>query len=218
MEYLTIDQAVEDYANFLHHLRTSNSTFADAPVIVVGGSYAALLSTLLRVKHPELVTGAISSAAPIFLYTSGIDGDLYFETVSNSFTHYYPALATAIITAFTNLNESMVSGDFVAIKSQLNLCDLPTALDTTTLAYEIKAILTNLMQYNYPARGWPVTIIANRTAAPGATWGTPLAQALAVACQLNNTCYSPAHCGGGSAAVHSFPHAPRVYLPTHFRT
>lgn len=195
LQYLTIDQAVEDYATFLKWLRSSNPAYANAPIIVFGGSYAALLSTLLRAKHPDLVLGAISSAAPIFLYSSGINGDLYYDTVSDSYTRYYPQLASAITNAFQNLKSAFGAGQYSVIQQQLNLCSTPRSSQLNRLVSRLKHAFAILMQFNYPNKnsfspiGWPITYIQQAILQPGATWGTPLAQALNVSHRLGNRCY-----------------------------
>lgn len=185
LRYLTIDNAVADYALFLKHFKLNNTQYPieDAPVFAYGGSYAALLSTLLRIKYPQIVDGAISSAAPIFLYSSGIDGDLYYDTVSESYQRYYPECASRISNAFQALNQSFESGDYAGIMRELKLCSLPGPLSKYELPSILMTAFATIMQYNYPSPGrypvaWPVAHLCNDSSANSDSWGSPLVQAL----------------------------------------
>lgn len=63
-KYHTTDQALEDIATFITHQK-SLEQFRDSKVVVVGGSYSAMLATWMRVKYPHLVHIAYSSSAPV---------------------------------------------------------------------------------------------------------------------------------------------------------
>lgn len=64
LEYHTTDQALEDIAVFITYQK-SLEEFKNSKVVVVGGSYSAMLATWLRVKYPHLVDIAYSSSAPV---------------------------------------------------------------------------------------------------------------------------------------------------------
>jgi pimeloyl-ACP methyl ester carboxylesterase len=63
MKYLSMDQALEDLADFqkyaMEHFKLKGKW------ISVGGSYPGELSAFYRLKHPELVVGALASSAPV---------------------------------------------------------------------------------------------------------------------------------------------------------
>lgn len=65
LKYLTVDQALEDLANFIATIKKENSTLKDSGVIFVGRSYAASLVTWFMKKYPHLATGAWASSGPI---------------------------------------------------------------------------------------------------------------------------------------------------------
>ena len=65
MKYLTIDQAMLDFANFIKNPPKELNITKDAKWITVGGSYAGNLATWMRKKFPKLVFAAYASSAPI---------------------------------------------------------------------------------------------------------------------------------------------------------
>src|SRR4051812_10858295 len=67
--YLTVDNALADYAELLLALRLQLNV---SQVVTFGGSYGALLSAWMRFRYPQIVTGAIASAAPTHFF-----GDTY---------------------------------------------------------------------------------------------------------------------------------------------
>lgn len=60
--YLSLDQVLADFANFIKFIKSSNPAFANSKVIVVGGSYSAALASWMRLKYPHLVDGAWASS------------------------------------------------------------------------------------------------------------------------------------------------------------
>ncbi|MBC7467038.1 MAG: hypothetical protein H7256_13700 [Bdellovibrio sp.] len=63
MQYLTLDNVLEDMANFQKLISASNGWLGKW--ISIGGSYSGTLSALYRQRHPELVVGALASSAPM---------------------------------------------------------------------------------------------------------------------------------------------------------
>ena len=66
LRFLTVNQALSDYANLMIHVRTQYALPQSTPVITFGSSYGGMLSAWMRMKYPHLVEGAIASSAPIF--------------------------------------------------------------------------------------------------------------------------------------------------------
>jgi len=68
MKYLTVEQALEDTANFINWVNANNTAVKITPNakwIVVGGSYAGALSAWFRLKYPHLVVGSWASSPVI---------------------------------------------------------------------------------------------------------------------------------------------------------
>jgi pimeloyl-ACP methyl ester carboxylesterase len=51
-----------DYANLITFLK---SEYQISHVILNGGSYGAMLSAWMRIKYPQLITGALACSAPL---------------------------------------------------------------------------------------------------------------------------------------------------------
>ncbi|CAG8533917.1 2712_t:CDS:2 [Paraglomus brasilianum] len=65
MKYLTTDQALADFANFIKNPPLLYQIPKNAKWIFVGGSYAGNLAAWMRQKYPDLVTAAYASSAPL---------------------------------------------------------------------------------------------------------------------------------------------------------
>lgn len=66
LKYLTVEQALNDLAHFIEHIKSSSNDFERSGVILVGASYSATLATWARLKFPHLVSGSWASSAPLY--------------------------------------------------------------------------------------------------------------------------------------------------------
>ncbi|XP_046555481.1 putative serine protease F56F10.1 [Haliotis rubra] len=64
LQYLTIEQAMEDFATFIVATNKERN-FTNPKWIAFGGSYSAMMSTWFRSKFPHLVAGAVADSAPV---------------------------------------------------------------------------------------------------------------------------------------------------------
>ena len=77
LRYLTVEQALEDLAHFIHWVKT-NSTLGigeNRKWMTYGGSYPGALSAWFRYKYPHLTAGAVASSAVINVITDFGDYD-----------------------------------------------------------------------------------------------------------------------------------------------
>jgi pimeloyl-ACP methyl ester carboxylesterase len=73
LQFLTVENAIEDTAQFQREIATQRHF--TGKWIVVGGSYSGTLAAFYRLRHPELVVGALSSSAPIYRTTLPVSDD-----------------------------------------------------------------------------------------------------------------------------------------------
>lgn len=67
MNYLSMEQAMADYAQFLEWFKMSMDL--DNPAIIsFGGSYGGMISAYFRMKYPGSIDGAIAASAPIMTF------------------------------------------------------------------------------------------------------------------------------------------------------
>jgi pimeloyl-ACP methyl ester carboxylesterase len=58
IQYLSVEQALADYAVLLTQLKKDyNLTDANNPIIAFGGSYGGILAAYMRFKYPNLIQG-----------------------------------------------------------------------------------------------------------------------------------------------------------------
>jgi pimeloyl-ACP methyl ester carboxylesterase len=63
LRFLTLDNEIEDLAAFQKWISAANRW--TGKWISVGGSYSGTISAIYRLRHPELVVGALASSAPM---------------------------------------------------------------------------------------------------------------------------------------------------------
>jgi len=81
LSYLSMDQAIEDLASFQRYAQTVLKL--KGRWISVGGSYPGELSAFYRMKHPELVSGALASSAPVFAKADFFEYDRHVARVAD---------------------------------------------------------------------------------------------------------------------------------------
>ncbi|CAO3636947.1 unnamed protein product [Cunninghamella echinulata] len=105
--YLTIEQSLEDMANFIRHGNQLNGIPFDASPnkvkwIIRGGSYSGNLAAWMRYKYPHLVYAAVASSAPV-------------QAEMNFYQYYFPIMKHAPSKCVKGLNNIVLKiDDFLA--------------------------------------------------------------------------------------------------------
>jgi lysosomal Pro-X carboxypeptidase len=165
MNYLSMEQALADYAHFLWWYTNSNN-LQNAPIVGFGGSYGGMLVSWFRMKYPGSIDGAIAGSAPIlaFLYLDppyDVDSFQIIETQDAS-----PAQGSSAACApntratFSNLLKYGSSdAGRKDITAGFNLCTpLQTMDDVYNLVNWVKSAWDFLTMGNYP---YPSDYITN---------------------------------------------------------
>lgn len=79
LKFLSTEQALEDLAAIQKHLQKEQGL--NGKWIALGGSYAGSLAAYYRLKHPELVVGALSSSGPVMAKENFEEYDLHVSKV-----------------------------------------------------------------------------------------------------------------------------------------
>jgi pimeloyl-ACP methyl ester carboxylesterase len=81
LRYLSMEQAIEDLAVFQRYAQSALKL--KGKWIAIGGSYPGELSAFYRMKHPELVVGALASSAPVFAKADFFEYDRHVARVAD---------------------------------------------------------------------------------------------------------------------------------------
>ncbi|KAG9390610.1 Peptidase S28 [Carpediemonas membranifera] len=95
MAWLSSEQALADYADFLDDWKTHHPTHR-VPVVAFGGSYGGMLSAWARMKYPHIWAGAIASSAPVALFR-GISNQYDFNKIIEADFTCSPALRQGML-------------------------------------------------------------------------------------------------------------------------
>lgn len=147
---LTVEQALADYATLITELRQQLGA-SQCPVIVFGGSYGGMLSVYMRLKYPNIVTGALAASAPI-LSTAGMgDPAQFFRDVTADFEKVASECTDAVRNAFHQLKELADNRVFSHIQSEFLLCKVPTTdQDIRQLYMLLRNAFTLMAMLDYP--------------------------------------------------------------------
>jgi dipeptidyl-peptidase-2 len=158
--YLNIDQALEDYAVIITSLQQEyNLTGSNAvPWIAVGGSYGGVLSAFIRVRYPNLISGAIAASAPIKYISNQVDYS-FFAAATQDYSNYDASCVTNIRSAYAALESMISAAQYQDIAKAMNLCAVPVGpgqppgpnQPTTehVLLWTVNSLLS-LAQFDYP--------------------------------------------------------------------
>lgn len=118
LQYLTLDQALEDLAHFIRFQKTQLENGTDSGVILVGGSYSATMVAWFRQRYPDLANGAWASSAPLL---AKLDFSEYKEVVGKAVREVAgQPCYDRIERAFTQIKTALDQSDFASLDEAFN--------------------------------------------------------------------------------------------------
>ncbi|KDO31005.1 hypothetical protein SPRG_04193 [Saprolegnia parasitica CBS 223.65] len=165
MRFLSVEQALGDYAVLVEHIKESYNVSRDSALITFGGSYGGMLAAWFRQKYPYLVDGAIAASAPLLAFegeSPPIDNEAFSRIVTFGATPAAGSSANCV----HNIREASAAVRAAAttpegrqsLKSALQLCYAPTTeAEATSLVDLFTGVFGDLAMGNYP---YPSSYIA----------------------------------------------------------
>lgn len=131
--YLTVEQALADYAQFITDLKDTTPGAKYSPVVVFGGSYGGMLAAWLRIKYPHVVVGALAASAPILQFPGIYQCNQYTDISTQDFTNYSPLCSSSVRNSWKAMRRVAQTEEGLAwLTTQFQLCK-PLKNDTIEL-------------------------------------------------------------------------------------
>jgi pimeloyl-ACP methyl ester carboxylesterase len=197
---LSTMQAMADYSVLLTNLTGPGGMYHDSKgVITFGGSYGGMLSAWMRMKYPNIVTGAIACSAPIALLAPDWDPASYWKVITRDATEYGGAAPKCARNIYDSIQAAFAMLDTDEGAQQLSTmfgsCSpLPKGDASKSLfGYYVQGAFDTLGMGDYPfqtdfmfgtpqnpAPAWPMRVACTHLAFENATNQTLLAGLAAV--------------------------------------
>lgn len=169
LAYLSIEQALADYAHLIRSLK-ANITTPNTPVIAVGGSYGGMLAAWLRMKYPSAVVGALACSAPILQIPGIMDPHAYNHIITQTFATGGAQAPLAIYNAFQfMINSTATQPQRDALAQALRLCGtLYDSNDVWNAIFYLSGAIGYMAMADYP---YPANFLGPMPAYPAAAAG-----------------------------------------------
>jgi hypothetical protein len=154
LQYLTSEQALADFANFIQWYKSQNPKLADVSWIAFGGSYAGSLSVWLKQKYPHVVKGAIASSAPVL---AKIDFSDYQKVVTKALGQECSNRTKTAMSQVQTLLETPVG--WKTLTRDFSLCADLNATNEKSVNNFLASLVDsvgNIVQYNNDNRAFEV--------------------------------------------------------------
>ncbi len=139
LAFLSMEQAIEDLASFQTFIQTSMNL--KGKWITMGGSYAGELSAFYRLKHPELVVGALASSGPVLAKADFFEYDRHVARVAG------PACLSAIQKVVADVEMKLLKPESAAeVKKLFHSTEIRNNVDFLYVIADMAAIA---IQYGY---------------------------------------------------------------------
>jgi dipeptidyl-peptidase-2 len=109
IQYLSIEQALADYAYLIEDMRKHFKAPARS-VIAFGGSYGGQLATYMRFKYPNQVLGSVAASAPIYWVAGLGQFHKFFEVITEDCRSYDSRCPRAISAAYKTIQDLAQQG------------------------------------------------------------------------------------------------------------
>lgn len=200
--YLTADQALADYAEFLQDFKRLNPQFESSPVISFGGSYGGMLTAWFRQKYPNVVAGGLAASAPVWMFPGMSDCGGFAQVTTDAYRKGGDRCASTVRRTWDIIDNMASSAEGLHnLSAAFNTC-LP--LNSSLSLYSFASdFLVSLAMMNYPydtsflmkLPGWPVKVFCKHLA-DGLKSGddSSTLQAFATAIRKLESYNSTSHC------------------------
>lgn len=121
LKYLSVEQALEDLAEFIRFIKSSDSRFTTSKVILTGASYSAMLAAFFRLKYPELGDGSWASSA---IADIKVETGSYREIAGEAYRKYGSQKCyDNLDQGYTKIEEMLKAGDVTRLEEAFKLCN-----------------------------------------------------------------------------------------------
>jgi hypothetical protein len=148
LQYLTIEQALADAADFIIWIKAQFPTAGK--VATFGGSYPGALSAWIRIKYPHVVDFSIAHSAPVLVVEDMIS---YLEVVDATLAKIGGQVCDTTVRAANQLIDQMIttSSGAAQLSTMFNTCEQIKPSDWQQVATFASNVMGNWMstvQYN----------------------------------------------------------------------
>jgi lysosomal Pro-X carboxypeptidase len=152
ISFLTVEQALADYAQLIPDLKKSIPGLANSKVITFGGSYGGMLSAWFRIKYPHIVDGALAASAPVLQFQGLVNPETFSKIVTDDYTKANPQCSSRIRDAYKQVNTLASSpGGYSALTNAFSLCSpLQNQNDIINLWNWINNAIIYMAMTDYP--------------------------------------------------------------------
>eukprot|EP01084_Bolivina_argentea_P289039 496228_1 len=165
LQYLTIENAVADYAQFMTAIKNKYS-MPNAKVIVFGGSYGGILAALCRIHYPAIFSMSLAASAPIPETLDATNATVFFQLVTEDYYNVDTQCPDIVRSGYSAVLDAANSNNYKLITDTFNLCSpLSSNEFNHFIEWSRNALLTMAMvDYPYSADflgnlpAWPVNV------------------------------------------------------------
>lgn len=150
--YLSVEQALADYAELIHHFHKIGLFSETAPLVTFGGSYGGMLAAWFRQKYPHLTIGSLAASAPVAQFLNHYNCGDFNHLVTQDYQGYSQNCADGIRNTWPAIRRlASTSKGRNQLASIFNLCTpLVNETDADNLVDYLVDGLTNIAMTDYP--------------------------------------------------------------------